>query len=240
MKLLSVIVSILCFFSFFVKGVCAHGGNARCPFSALAANGLVQMTLHVFVPQAALWNGSVLNVAGAPHSNDTDIFVLMMMLLLLISCAIRFCPNMDDDHERSGSLIMGIMAEHILCHVVAHESDLFSSFMIHVNAWRSLLDCGLSIETWNAIADALLSNGSVGLAQIRDLRACVLKGLWLIDLILPFRTQLVGHLVILWCLSSRRTMKRTLITEATLAVMTRMMKRWLMLLTTILLFEQGQ
>ena len=58
----------------------------------MVVNGLVHVALHVIVPQANLLNGPILNVAMAPRSSDTDVFVLMTMLRL---CCTRICHEIQ-------------------------------------------------------------------------------------------------------------------------------------------------
>ena len=96
---------------------------------------MVQTVSQYIIPQADLWNGLIPNIARAPRSNTTDIFILMTTPVLSILHAIRFCPNMDNEHERSSLLIMGIIAKHFLHHVATPEANLLSSFMIYIDAW---------------------------------------------------------------------------------------------------------
>ena len=175
MKPLSFVISIFCFLLFLAKGVCAYGGNGRCPLGALAPNGVVRMVSQYLILQAALWDGPLPNIAMAPRSNTTDIFILMTTPVLSISYAIRFRSNMDNKCKSSSTLFMGILAKHLLCHVATPEADLLSSFTIYLDAWVSLINDSLSIKTWNGIVHALLRNGTakVGLAQIHDLCAYI-------------------------------------------------------------------
>jgi hypothetical protein len=121
------------------------------------------------VPAAALWNGPLPDLTHAPRTTVIDIFIAVNTLLLSIAFAIRFRRDIRLSSEVNSTMIMGILADHVLRYEATYSVDLEMFYDILLMSFQGIVDGDMTTGMWNNMATGLLNYGMT-FAQIIQVR----------------------------------------------------------------------